>query len=351
MKIAILGDTHLGARNASGHYSKFFNKFFTEVFYPYLVEHGVKEIIQLGDLFDNRTSLSIKAYHACKSAWFQPLKDHNIHMTTLLGNHDIFYKSSLKVNSPELLLANEFKDNITIINEATIKEYDDTQFALIPWICDENKEAIFNFFSNPHVGSVDIVCGHFEIDGFEMMRGVPGHGGLPRSLFENFEMTLSGHYHTRSYDEYHRIRYVGTPYEITFADMHDPRGFHIFDTETRELTFIQNPNTMFDRIVYNEGWGGDITTLKDKAIKLVVEKKTDLYNFDRFVDSVKLQGPYDLNIIENFQNLHGVEVDGEIHVENAKQIINQYIDALETSVDKERLKDYMSGLYTEALVE
>jgi len=351
MKIAIVGDTHLGARNASNHYSQFFNKFFREIFYPYCKEHGVKNVIQLGDLFDNRTSLSIKAYHACKSEWFDPLVENDMHMWTLLGNHDIFYKSTLSVNTPELLLANEYKNNITIINKPSVVELDDTQFALIPWICDDNKEDIFNFFSNPHIASVDIVCGHFEIDGFEMMRGVPGHGGLPRTLFENFELTLSGHYHTRSYDEFYRIRYVGTPYEITFADMHDPRGFHIFDTETRELTFVQNPYTMFERIIYNEGWSGDVSSLAGKAVKLVVEKKTDLYAFDRFVDSIKLHQPYDLNIIENFADLHGVDVDGNIKIEDSREIINQYIDSLTTSVDKQRLKDYMSGLYTEALAE
>ena len=351
MKIAILGDTHLGARNASGHFSKFFNKFFADIFYPYLIENNIKEVIQLGDLFDNRTQLSIKAYHACKDTWFQPLVDNGITMHTLLGNHDIFYKSSLKVNSPELLLSKEYQGNVIVYNKPSILELGGTQFAMIPWICDENKEEIFNFFGNPHINSVDIVCGHFEIDGFEMMRGVPGHGGLPRTLFEQFELTLSGHYHTKSYDEYHRIQYVGTPYEITFADMHDPRGFHVFDTETRVLEFIQNPYTMFDRIVYNEGWSGDVESLKDKAVKLVVEKKTDLYKFDRFVDSVKLANVYDLNIIENFDDLKSVDIDSSIKVKNSQTIINHYIDALETSVDKERLKEFMNGLYVESITE
>jgi DNA repair exonuclease SbcCD nuclease subunit len=352
MKIAILGDTHLGARNASGHYSQFFNKFFSDVFYPYLIEHDIKEVIQLGDLFDNRTSLSIKAYHACKSVWFDPLVRHGIHMTTILGNHDIFYKSSLKVNAPELLLANEYAENIIVINTPTLMEIGNTQFALVPWICDENKEEIFKFFNNPHMASVDIVCGHFEIDGFEMMRGVQGHGGLPRDLFDRFELTLSGHYHTKSFDEFYRIQYVGTPYEITFADIHDPRGFHIFDTETRKLEFIPNPFTMFDRIVYNDGWSGDVESIKGKSIKLVVEKKTDLFLFDRFVDSVKLAQPYELSIIENFQDLQNANSSEQsFHIENAQSVIHQYIDAVETSVDKDSLKTYMSGLYTEALAE
>lgn len=349
MKIAILGDTHLGARNASGHFSKFFNKFFSEVFYPYLVEHDIKDVIQLGDLFDNRTQLSVKAYHACKTTWFDPLITHNIHMHCLVGNHDTFYKSSLQINTPELLLQHEYRGHLSVYSSPTVIEIGGTTFAMVPWICDDNKEQTFNFLNKDHVA--DICCGHFEIDGFEMMRGVAGHGGLPRELFSRFEMTLSGHYHTKSYDDYHRIQYVGTPYEITFADLHDPRGFHIFDTETRVLEFIQNPNTMFERIIYNEGWTGDVSSLKGKAVKLVVEKKSDLYNFDRFVDSVKLADVYDLNIIENFNDLKSVETDANISVENSQTIINHYIDKLTTSVDKERLKEFMAGLYAESINE
>ena len=34
-----------------------------------------------------------------------------------------------------------------------------------------------------------------------------------------------------------------------------PRGFHIlFDTETRELEFIQNPYEMFHKIYYDDGY-------------------------------------------------------------------------------------------------
>lgn len=347
-KIAILGDCHLGARNASNHFSTFFNKFFSDIFYPYLIENNIKEVIQLGDLFDNRASLSIKAFAACKGPWFDPLVKNNITMYTLLGNHDLFYKNSSKINAPELFLS-EYKNNIRVINGCEIIELHGTTFAFVSWICEENKEDVYNFMSRDRIA--DICCGHFEIEGFEMMRGIAGHGGLPRELFSRFEATLSGHYHTRSYDDYHRIHYVGTPYEITFADMHDPRGFTVFDTETRLFEFIQNPYTMFERVIYNEGWSGDVNNLTGKAVKLVVEKKTDLYTFDRFIDSVKLANVYDLNIIENFAELHNVDVDGEMHIENAQSIIHQYIDALSTSVDKDALKTFMSGLYQEAITQ
>ena len=346
-KVCVLGDLHLGARNASNHFSQHFNKFFTSVLYPYLVKHDIKKVFQLGDLFDSRTSLSIKAYHACKSTWFDPLVEHGINMTVLVGNHDAHFKHSLKINTPELLLANEYKNNITVIIDPTVVEYEGTTFACVSWICDENREAVFDFLNKDHIA--DLCLGHFEIEGFDMMRGVPGHGGLPRDLFDRFEMTMSGHYHTKSYDKYHRIQYVGTPYEITFADMHDPRGFHIFDTETRQLEFIPNPYTMFDRIVYNNGWVGDVSIFRDKAVKLVVEKKTDLYQFERFIDSVKLAGVYDLQIIENFSDLLGGDIDSSVHVEDSQAIIESYIDGLSTAVDKVKLKEFMQGLYIESL--
>ena len=54
MKLVILGDTHFGARGDSLDFHKFFQKFYDEVFFPYLLENDIKIVIQLGDLFDRR---------------------------------------------------------------------------------------------------------------------------------------------------------------------------------------------------------------------------------------------------------------------------------------------------------
>lgn len=347
-KIILLGDTHLGARNGSNHFSRYFNRFYTEVLYPYAAENEVRHIIQTGDLFDNRTQLSIKAYSACKTPWFEPLRDLGIKMHVLLGNHDIFYKSSLEVNSPELFLANEYRDNIIVYNKPAVVDIVGTTIALIPWICDSNKQEVFDFLNRDKIA--DLCVGHFEIEGFDMMRGVPGHGGLPRTLFERFERTFSGHFHTRSKDELLRIEYVGTPYELTFADCNDPRGFTVFDTDTRQTEFIQNPHSMFERVIYNNGWMGDVQSLKDKIVKIVVEKKDDLYAFDRFTDSVKLAGVHDLHIMENFAQLASGELGDDINVAQADPIdvIRSYVDNLSLNVDPDRLKTYLGGLYTEA---
>jgi DNA repair exonuclease SbcCD nuclease subunit len=318
-KVILLGDTHLGARNGSNHFSRYFNRFFSDVLYPYMRENDITQIIQLGDLFDNRTQLSIKAFNACKTVWFDSLRENGFHMTTLLGNHDIFFKSTLSVNSPNLLLENEYRDCMTVVSAPTVLHLYGTSFALIPWVCDDNKQEIFDFLSQDR--PAEICCGHFEIDGFEMMRGVPGHGGLTRQLFDRFEATFSGHYHTRSHDPYHRITYTGTPYELTFADANDPRGFTVFDTETRQIEFVRNPLTMFERLIYSDGWSGNVASLKDKLVKVVVDQKSDLYMFDRFIDSVKLAGVHDLQIIENFSDLLGGEVDASTILSDPRDVI------------------------------
>ena len=77
-KVVLLGDLHLGARGGSNHFSDYFNSFFTDTLYPYCQVNDIKNIIQLGDLFDSRTSLSYKAFHRCKNVWFDSLRKKRI---------------------------------------------------------------------------------------------------------------------------------------------------------------------------------------------------------------------------------------------------------------------------------
>lgn len=343
MRVIILGDTHLGARGGSNHFSEYFNRFFSEVLYPYCEKNKIKHILQLGDLFDNRTNLAYKAFHKCRDVWFKEMGDRGISMHVLVGNHDIAYKHTLEINSPELLLG-EYK-HITVVSKPTQIELGGTKIDIVPWICDENEEQIKEFVKRKDRGS--ILLGHLELANFPMYKGVESHGGMSGSIFDGYNLVFSGHYHTRS--EKGNIVYTGIPYEITWADYADPKGFFVYDTVKNTYEFVRNPLTMFEKIHYNNGSKVDISKLPGKIVKVIVGEKKDAVLYERWLDSIRLVTPYELTTIENDIVSMDGELDDSIQIEDTPTLVKSYIDQIDTSVSKEDLNKYMQALYFEAL--
>lgn len=345
MKIAILGDAHIGARNDSLAFHAYFEKFY-DYFFNYLDKHQIKTIIQVGDLWDRRKYINFQSLYESRKYLFDRMREENIQMFTLLGNHDVAFKNTLEVNSSSLLL--QEYDNIEVISKPKTWTFNDTPICMIPWICPDNFVDSMNEMRDT---SAEICMGHFEIDGFEMYRGHECHGGLNRDTFSKFDMVFSGHYHHRSTQG--NITYLGTPYELTWQDYADPKGFHIFDLSNRRLTFIENPYTMFARIEYDdkdkEPLNLDTVDLANKYVKLVVVNKTDYYKFDLFVNKLYTKGAHDIKIVEDFSEFESGEVDSDVDLEDTLSILSNYIDSLSTDVDKEKIKTFMKSLYVEAL--
>jgi DNA repair exonuclease SbcCD nuclease subunit len=345
-KIVLLGDTHFGVRGDSLKFHVYYEKFYKEFFFPYIDANNIKVVYQLGDLFDRRKFVNFNTLLECKRYFFDELKSRGIELITLLGNHDIFWKESLSVNAQSLILG-EY-DNITIIDKPTRIHEDNTSFDIIPWICKENEVDVFNFIDT---SKSDICIGHFEIAGFPMYRGMHAEEGLSHDMFAKYERVWSGHYHTRSKAE--NIEYIGTPYEMTWQDAGDLKGFSVFDTETRQLEFHQNPFTIHEKITYDdkdkEPVDLKLIDIKEKYVKLVVVNKTDLYKFDRFVNELYTQEPYEVKIIEDLSEFSEGNIDSEINLEDTISILGNYIDSVQTEGDKEAIKTFVKGLYMEAI--
>ena len=96
----------------------------------------------------------------------------------------------------------------------------------------------------------EFVMGHLEIKGFEMHKGYFNEHGLEKNIFHRFEKVISGHFHKKSDDG--QIFYLGAQYEMTWSDYMCPKGFHMFDTDTRELTRIPNPLRIHKKIIYDD---------------------------------------------------------------------------------------------------
>jgi DNA repair exonuclease SbcCD nuclease subunit len=348
MRIALLNDTHCGVRNSSDIYIKYQEKFYEEVFFPYLLEHNIKNIIHLGDYFEHRRFINFKALNSNRKTFLNKLREYGITMDIIPGNHDVYHKNTIELNSLKELLGH-YMNEVNIVMKPTVMDYDGTGIALIPWIAPENEKEIYTFIDKC---KAEILGAHLELRGFDMSRGIPMVDGMDPSIFDKFEMVLSGHYHTKSSRD--NIHYLGSQMEFTWADVQDPKYFHIFDTADRSLTPVRNPNILYNKISYDDTSGTnyghmDLSFLNETYVKVIVVNKSDQAKFDFFIDRIQMQPIHDLKIAETFEEFSGSSVgDSDVNIEDTDTLLNSYIDAVETNLDKNVIKKYIHELLIKA---
>ena len=341
MKIAIITDQHLDGRKGSAAFWAFFKKFYDEIFFPTLEREGITTVFDLGDTFDNRKSLDYNTLARIKTDYFDRLRKYDVHM--ILGNHTTYYKNSSHINSPELLL--EQYDNIKVYSDPHECSFGGKNFLLLPWINGANQENSEWFINN---SNADICCGHLEVDGFEVTPGMKFQGGRAIKDFHRFDRVWSGHFHHRS--KKGNIQYLGNPYQMFWNDYKDPRGFHIYDTETDRLTWKKNPFEIFTKIYYNDVEKSynnfDYNEHKDTFVKIIVEEKRDYAQYETLLDNLYHVGVHDVKIVETLVDTD--DADSDIEVKDTLTLLNEYIDDVDISVDKTDLKRLMQSLYIES---
>ena len=340
MKVAIITDTHYGARKGSKYLHDYFELFYNTVFFPALEKHGVETVIHMGDAFDSRKSIDYQSLEWSKRVVFENLKKYDVHM--IVGNHDTYYKNTNEVNSPELLL--QTYSNIKTYSQPTEVKIGGLNMLFLPWINQENEELSLKRIKETNSR---VAMGHLELQGFRVNRQIVMEHGLDSKLFDKFSHVFSGHYHTRSDDG--KVFYLGNPYEMYWTDVNDQRGFHIFDTETLEHTTIDNPYKLFYNIYYEDTNYKlfNASEFKDKIVKVIVRKKSKPKDFEKFIDKIHSAGVQELKIVENFaiQESEDFEISEE---ENTISILNRYIDESEFEYDKTTIKGIFEDLYRQA---
>ena len=347
MKLAILNDTHCGIRNSSEIFLKNAEDFYSKVFFPYCQEHEIEQIVHLGDYYDHRKFVNFKALNHNRKHFLDQMRKFEMKMDIIPGNHDTYYKNTNDLNSLKELLG-YYMNEVHIIMEPTVMEYGSLKMAMLPWINQENYESSMSFVREC---KADWLGGHLELNGFEMMRGVKNTHGMDSKLFSKFELVLSGHYHVSSRRD--NSWYLGSQMEFFWSDAHDPKAFHVVDTETRQIEKVKNPHTLFHKIVYNDDEidynNTELPNLENKFVKVVVVNKKDQFVFDRFIDRIQNQDIYELKIAENFSEFIGENVeDEEVNFDDTTTIVDSYIEAVDTDLDKDKIKVQVRELMTEA---
>lgn len=348
MKVAVLNDTHCGIRNSSEIFLENAATFYKETFFPYCLENDITQILHLGDYYDHRKFVNFKAMNHNRKHFLEPMRKYGMKMDIIPGNHDTYYKNTNDLNSLKECLG-YYINEIHIVMEPRVMEYGSLKVALLPWINNENYEESLEFIKNC---KADWLGGHLELNGFEMLRGVKNTHGMDHTIFSRFEQVLTGHYHTASQQD--NVWYLGSQMEFTWNDAGDKKHFHVIDTESREITKVHNPHTLFEKILYNDEQMSyndyNVSGLTNKFVKVVVINKNDIFSFDRFIDRIQSENIYELKIAENFSEFLGdnVEVDENVNFDDTSEIVDSYIDGVDTDLDKDRIKIQMRDLMTEA---
>jgi hypothetical protein len=219
-------------------------------------------------------------------------------------------------------------------------------FLMLPWINKENQEEVLRRLET---SEADICCGHLELNGFEITPGMKMDHGMDPQLFHRFNRVWSGHYHHKS--KKGNVQYLGNPYQMFWNDYKDPRGFHIYDTDTDKLKFVKNPYEIFHKIYYNDIEKNyedfDVSSFKDSFVKIIVEEKKNYSQFDSLIDNLYRVGSADIKIVETLVDETNNE-DIEVSTKDTLTLLNEYIDEIDVGVDKTDLKKLMQSLYIES---
>ena len=349
MKIALITDTHFGARNDNTSFLDYFEKFYSKIFFPELEKQGVTTIIHLGDIVDRRKYISYVTLRRMKDMFIDECAKRNIDLHVIIGNHDVPYKNTNEINSMQELFD---KSHVNYYYEPKTVSFDGHDILLMPWINHQNyADAKKAMDETP----AQVMMAHLEIAGALMDRGNVNEHGLPADMFDKFEMVCSGHFHHKSTIK--NIEYLGCPYEMTWIDYQDPKGFHIYDTETRSLDRIRNPYSMFHKVFYSDDnktieeiLDFDFDTYSETYVKVIRQNCDNPYWFDLFMDKLNESGPIHIQVVEDNLNLQlESEEDMVDEAEDTVTIMSKYVGSMPDSVPKKKLDSLLKTLYNEAM--
>jgi len=310
VKKLICTDTHLGLYSDSDIWLDIVLNFFKHIT-KYCYQNKIDRIIHLGDFFHNRKALNTKTQHVAHRIAKVLGTISNLHMTIIVGNHDCYYKNQIHPNTLEFF---DKYPHIQVIDEPTL----DDGILLLPWGSVPEKD-------DGHYAAY--LFGHFAINGFHMNDSYVCRDGLSRTLMKDFEMVLSGHFHTPSRQD--NVQYIGAPYGQTFHDAFGIRGFHIFDEG--KLDFIPYEGSpKFTKLKSEQvEERADIENIvRGNIIRLYFDKDYGTNKNQEIVDKVMEFKPLQFSTVFSGENEEET-IDVDAKMDSREDIADEFIDTME----------------------
>lgn len=339
--LAILGDTHTGAHSSNPAHHEYMSLFFKD-FFKYVDAHNIKNVIQLGDLFDVRKHVTTWSLNWFKSNFIREVISRNMNVWVLVGNHDIHYRESVKLSSVKEVL-DPYSDWFTIVEEPADYCIDNKWFLLVPWVCRENQQQVTEAISN---SVSEYCCGHFEFDGFELYKGQLAKSTHSHTHYNKFHTVFSGHYHHMSRKD--NIIYTGTPYELTWQDSGTAKGFFVLDDREH---FIENPHKIYSKFAISSVDQKNLSPLvTSKHVRVILDELLEPKQRERLEDLIYSLSPLSVKFIEQVVDKTTVPTVNYSSTVPISSIITDYVSTvtLPDTVERDILNTVMLQLHQEA---
>ncbi len=252
----LITDTHFGVRNNSSKFLSNQLRFFDELIeYIETCEHKKIDLIHLGDMFDNRSTVSINVLDNVGRVFkevYQTLiqKDDSNRIIFVAGNHDFYAQNNDAVNSIDVLLKPIFKD--CRCKFVTRMEYFDEGILYLPWYITEDPDLLREVYSN-YIDETKVIMCHTDLNRVKSDLSYLQKVGVD---------VISGHIHTSAYYEFKyqtgaedkttRCFNISPPYAMTFNDAaDDKKGFWLLKND--ELSLVRNNKSLMFWTIRDEG--------------------------------------------------------------------------------------------------
>jgi len=303
-----------------------------------LNEQGIKDIVIAGDIYNDRNEISVNTMDVANKI-FNIWKEFNI--VILIGNHDSYYKDRPDVNSLGMLSG---WSNISVFDKITTTEQFDKTITFCPWATDFN-----------HVPNSDIIFGHFSIAGFKMNKGkicTENEGIVSNSVLSRSNLIISGHFHLREERKYANgtILYLGSPYELTWGEIGDPKGIYTLDIISKKYEFIENvvspkhKHIKLSELIAASGVSEEIKKdFPGNFISFIIDKTVDFDKIEILINKFGLLKPISITTEFELDNKFnsddiayeytGIDMSGAIeefinmlNVENKQEVLNSTLN-------------------------
>ncbi len=236
-KIFMIGDSH--AYLYPINYQKWMNTF-KQYFYDFYIPLLKKEskpgdiCIHLGDLFDNRNYIPIDVIVEVQKIIEEISAILPLHL--LIGNHDIFNKSSNDINAIRMY---KHIPGVTIYEKTEVVEFNGLKLMLMPWVEHKNEQIAL---LRQHKDCDYVFC-HSDLNGAKLHMKSVAHKNRDKieiDEFVAFKRVYSAHIHIVQVAK--NFTFVGSIYQMDRGDLGNQKGVFILDTDLNEDVFV--PNTI-----------------------------------------------------------------------------------------------------------